>query len=303
VPLRVRGEVVGVLFVGADERAAFNNDHAVMLQAVGDRAAAVLAHTQNVRRERRIAETFQRSMLPHSLPQGALELVAHYQPQARGSAVGGDWYDAIAFADGQVGLCIGDVAGKGLDAAVTMGQVRSAMHALALGDREPGELLRRLDLFVSSLETMVTVLYVLVDPATGTMTYASAGHLPPLRRAPGGAVDVLEVALSPPLGIDPWPGPRPQATSTLEHGAQLVLYTDGLIERRGEDLMTSLQSLAARCADPRVQPGELVAHLLSTASTRPPEFDDDVAILTAQLVARRRTVAARAAASMIDHAG
>ena len=279
VPLRVRGVVVGVLHVGADQTSWFTDEHVALLAAIGDRAAAVIAHTQNTRRERRMAETFQRSMLPSALPLGALELVSHYQPQAGGSAVGGDWYDAITFSDGQVGLCIGDVAGKGIDAAVCMGQVRSAMHALALTQREPAALLAELDLFVASLATMVTVFYALVDPIAETVTYATAGHPPALRRSPDGHVDVLGDALSPPLGYGLFTGR--QAVTPMVPGMQLVLYTDGLIERRNEDLLTSLQSLAARCAAPGVVPGALAQHLVDTAEKLPAEYDDDVAILTA----------------------
>jgi phosphoserine phosphatase RsbU/P len=282
IPLRVRGEVIGVLHVGADQPRSFTGEHVALLAAIGDRAAAVIAYMQNAHRERRIAETFQRSMLPSALPVGALELVSHYQPQAEGSDVGGDWYDAITFRDGQVGLCIGDVAGKGIDAAVRMGQVRSAMHALALTQREPAELLAQLDLFVSSLVTMVTVFYALVDPVAHTVTYATAGHLPALRRSPNGDVDVLDGALSPPLGFGLFA--RKQAVTTMMPGMQLVLYTDGLIERRGEDLLASLQSLTARCTAPGIEPSALAQHLLDTAKKRPAEYDDDVAILTAYLV-------------------
>jgi hypothetical protein len=282
VPLRIRGEVVGVLHVGADQTCWFTDEHVTLLAAIGDRAAAVIAHMQNTRRERRIAETFQRSMLPSALPLGALELVSHYQPQAQGSAVGGDWYDAITFPDGQVGVCIGDVAGKGVDAAICMGQVRSAMHALALTQREPGELLAQLDLFVSSLATMVTVFYALVDPVAQTVTYATAGHLPALRCSPDGHVDVLGDALSTPLGFGLYA--HRQAVTAMMPGMQLVLYTDGLIERRNEDLLTSLQSLAARCSAPGILPSRLAQHLLDTADKRPAEYDDDVAILTAHLV-------------------
>jgi serine phosphatase RsbU (regulator of sigma subunit) len=236
---------------------------------------------QNTHRERRLAETFQRSLLPATLPAGALDLVSHYQPQADGSTVGGDWYDAITFPDGRVGLCIGDVAGKGVHAAIIMGQVRSAMHALALNDRDPGELLQRLDRFVFGLETMVTLLYVLVDPVAQTLAYANAGHLPPLRRDRTGHVELLEAALSPPLGVGPCA--RTTASADLPRGAQLVLYTDGLIERRSEDLRDSLHSLVARCADPRVLPAAVGQHLLDTATMKPGGFDDDVAILTARL--------------------
>jgi sigma-B regulation protein RsbU (phosphoserine phosphatase) len=291
VPLRVDGEVIGVLHVGADPARWFTNEHVALLAAIGDRAAAVIAHMQNTRRERRIAETFQRSMLPSALPLGALELVSRYQPQADGSAVGGDWYDAITFADGQVGLCIGDVAGKGIDAAVCMGQVRSAMHALALTQREPAELLAQLDLFVSSLTTMVTVFYALVDPVGHTVTYATAGHLPALRRGPDGGVDVLDDARSAPLGFGLFT--RRQAVTAMMPGMQLVLYTDGLIERRGEDLLTSLQSLTARCTAPGILPSALAQHLLDTAEQRPAEYDDDVAILTAHLVPHESRTAQR----------
>lgn len=216
VPLRVRGSVIGVLHVGADTAGAFTDEHVAVLAAIGDRAAAVIDRAQHARRERRLAETFQRSLLPGALAAGALELVVHYQPQADGHNVGGDWYDAIAFADGCAAICVGDVAGKGVSAAVTMGQVRSAMHALALNHRDPAELLERLDPFVTSLRTMATVVYALYDPATSTLTYANAGHLPALHKHADGRVDLLDRALSPPLGAGP--GARRRRRSRWRRG-------------------------------------------------------------------------------------
>jgi sigma-B regulation protein RsbU (phosphoserine phosphatase) len=279
VPLRIDGEVIGVLHVGADELAAFTEEHVVLLAAIGDRAATMLAHTRTVRREHQIAETLQRSFLPHSLPTGHFDLVAHYRAQSDGAAVGGDWYDAIAFSDGRVGLVIGDVAGKGLLAAVSMGQARNALRALALDIRDPAEVIRRLDGFVVDLETMITVIYAVLDPADGSLVYARAGHPPALLRSADGRVEFLEQGLSAPLGVGPLP--RREGTAIMPVGSQLVLYTDGLIERRREDLRLSLDKLAVRCADASVRPPDLGAHLLSSSVGPDEQYGDDVAILTA----------------------
>ncbi|MCW3039557.1 MAG: rsbU 2 [Solirubrobacterales bacterium] len=282
VPLRVADEVVGVLHVGSDTAGRFTGEHLTLLAAVADRATGAIASAQTARRERHLAETFQRSLLPSTLATGALELVAHYLPQAEAADVGGDWYDTIAFDDGCLAICVGDVAGKGVHAAVTMGQVRSAMHALALVHRAPAELLARLDPYVISLGTMITLVYAIYDPASSLLSYASAGHLPMLHRKPSGEVELLEDALSPPLGTGA--PSRTQAELRLEPGAQLVLYSDGLVERRGEDLGDSLGRLRRHCARPDVRPADMAGHLLAALVEEPAA--DDIAVLTAYRPAR-----------------
>ena len=283
VPLRVGAEVAGVLHVGSDRRDAFDEDDVLLLQAIADRAASALAHAQAVAREHRIAETFQRSLLPASLPVvGDLRVVARYRAAAAAARVGGDWYDALALEDGRVAVVIGDVAGKGLPAAVTMGQVRSALRALALDAPGPADVLRRLDPFVAELETMATVFYALVDPAAGTVDYARGGHLPAVLRAPGGAEAVLlEDGLSPPLGFGRVA--RTQARVALPVGAQFVACTDGLIERRQEDLGTGLEALRRACSDPAVAAADLCDHLLEAFASAGGRYEDDVAIITAAL--------------------
>jgi phosphoserine phosphatase RsbU/P len=241
VPLRLDGNVIGVLHVSTAEVGRFGAEELRLLEAVGERAALAIGHAQLRDREQRIAETLQRSLLPQALPSsGALTLCARYLPRAdEGGQVGGDFYDVVPLPGGRLGLAIGDVAGKGLAAAAAMGQIRAALHAYALEDEAPGSVLDRLDRFVAQMESMATAMFVVVDGA-GEMAIANAGHPPAIVVDPAGA-RLVAGALSPPLGAGVTG--RGQHRARLPEGARLLLYTDGLIERRGEGLDLSLEAL------------------------------------------------------------
>ena len=156
--------------------------------------------------------------------------------------VGGDWYDAFELADGRIALTVGDVVGHGLAAAAAMGQVRTALAALAYHAEGPGELLERLDGFLARSRTtdFATVCYAVIDPATGVLEYASAGHPPMLVVSPAGETTWLDHARSAPLSGDS-ARVRPQESTLLEPGSLLVLYSDGLVERRKEPLEVGLR--------------------------------------------------------------
>jgi anti-anti-sigma factor len=200
-------------------------------------------------RERRIAETLQRSLLPQQLPQvPGVALAGRYLPGAAGLEVGGDWYDVFVVPGGRVGLTIGDVVGRGLTAAAAMGQLRTGLRAYALETPSPATVLERLNRLVQELETpeIATIIYAVLDPETGRLHYAVAGHPPPLLAAGDGTARYLPAESSPPLGVSG--EPCRDEVVTLEPGSTLVLYTDGLVERRDRSIDDGLEALRGALA-------------------------------------------------------
>jgi PAS domain S-box-containing protein len=196
-------------------------------------------------REHRIAETLQRSLLPERLPQIAgLAMSARYLPAGHGEAIGGDWYDALELADGRVALVVGDVVGHGLRAAAAMGQLRNAFRAYALVESSPAEVMARVNRLAASgaEEAVATALLLMLDRETGELTYTSAGHPPPLVLAEEGT-SFLEGGRSTPIGASDAAVFR-EGTATLAPGSTLLLYTDGLVERRDSSLDDRLAELA-----------------------------------------------------------
>ena len=163
-----------------------------------------------------------------------------------GLDVGGDWYDAFVLDDDRIALVVGDVVGRGLHAAAAMGQLRSAVRALAMADSGPAELLERLDRFVEGVAAAntATMVYAEVDLRDGSVVFACAGHPPPVLVDGPGRSALLWEGRSAPLGVQLGIGPRPEATITLTAGSRLVLYTDGLVERRDQPLDLSIDLLA-----------------------------------------------------------
>jgi len=201
------------------------------------------------RREHEIAETLQRSLLPDRIPQiPAVALAARYVPATVDMEVGGDWYDVIQLRDGLVGLAIGDVAGHGLQAAATMGQLRMALRAYALQDPSPVSVMSGVHRLVSQLPmpAMVTLMYLVFEPSTRTLRFTNAGHPPP-QVFGGGESRYLEDALSPPLGVTA-DVTFTEGSQDLWPGATLLLYTDGLIERRRESIQVGLDRLVREAA-------------------------------------------------------
>src|SRR4051794_9949249 len=236
-------------------------------------------------REHRIAEALQRSLLPERLPSVPfLDLTGSYVPAEQAVRVGGDWYDALALVDGGVLLVIGDVAGQGLPAASVMGELRSAARAYALEGHSPAQLLRRMDSLMRTTERtfMATCLCVRIDPAMGTLTYASAGHPPAVLRRPDGTVEQLTGALAAPLGfLSARRGP--EATVRLEPGAVLAMYTDGLVERRGRSIDDGIDRLAGALAEGDGNVDAAADHLLAALGAGD-GLDDDVALLVVRTV-------------------
>jgi anti-sigma regulatory factor (Ser/Thr protein kinase) len=275
------GEVTGVLVVCATEPRRFGAEDVGLLRLAADRVALGIDHARVYEREHHIAETLQRSLLPKSLPElPGLAVAARYLPAAAEAEVGGDWYDVIPIAGGGVGLVMGDVAGKGLAAASMVGHLRSALRAYALEGHPPARVVDQLNRLVWTElgeSQMATLLYVVLDPADGSVRWVNAGHLPPLMVDAGGPPRFLEGGRSVPLGVMPFPSFE-EMSVRLESGGTMVLYTDGLVERPGRNIDDGLSMLAEALRGPPGGPDELCDHLLHTLV---PEgaAPDDVALL------------------------
>lgn len=231
-------------------------------------------------RDRDIALELQRSLLTGAPPSDPrLDVDVAYRTAVRGTEVGGDWYDAFGIDDDRVAFVVGDVVGRGLEAAATMGQLRSGVRALASVCGSPREVLEGLDRYSRrhSVGQMATVAYADLDLRTGELRYACAGHPPPVLLPPGDAARLLWDGRSLPLGAFLRPRPRGEATISLEPGSAVVFYTDGLIERRGESLDTGLDRLLGALASTGA-PDDVV-HTMVGSEPRV----DDVCMLAATL--------------------
>jgi PAS domain S-box-containing protein len=245
VPLMVGDQPIGALEVGTLFERRFTADDVDLLQLAADRAALAIERVRLFERQQTIAEELQRSLLPQSLPLiPGLAMAARYFAGGAGTRVGGDWYDTIPLPGGRVAVVIGDVAGRGVAAASMMGQLRSALRAYALDGGSPAMVLERLNRFLLSLswDSMATALVLLIEPATGRLTYANAGHPPPLIMDADGVARSLKDSLSVPLGALDVAGYE-EGTAVLEPGDSLVLYTDGLVEQRDELIDRGIERL------------------------------------------------------------
>ncbi len=228
--------------------------------------------------QRNIAQTLQHALLPHELPRlrGA-EADARFEPGERGVEIGGDWYDLIVLDQQRLLLVVGDVSGRGLRAAATMASLRFAIHAYAVDGDSPARILTKLSSLVSidAGGRLATVLCALVDLGTRSLTLTSAGHLPPLLISDGRS-EYLESAVGLPVGVDS--GVRYESTTvTVPPRATLLAYTDGLIERRGENLDQGLARLQAAATGAHLPLPELISGLLDEMRDGPSE--DDTAIV------------------------
>jgi PAS domain S-box-containing protein len=285
VPLIVEGRVNGVIEVGTLRERQFTRQEESLLQLIADRAALAIEHARLYQRELGIVETLQRSLLPERLPQvPGLLTAAKYMPGGQGADVGGDWYDAIPLDGGRLGLAMGDVVGHGIGAAALMGQLRNALRAYALDGASPGVVVEKLDRMVQSLEAgrMATLLYMVIEPDLGSITLASAGHLPPLVLRPDGEAIYLEGGRTLPLGVMP-SIEYPEAHFELEAGSTLVMYTDGLVEERGASIDAGLDLLKQAVADGPDSPEALCDHVVARLLANRPATDD-IAVLAVRTV-------------------
>lgn len=236
-------------------------------------------------RQRELAVQVQRGLLPDRLLDiDGMDLGARYEAADDTFEVGGDWYDTLDLGDGRVGLAVGDIVGHGLKAMTAMGRLRTAFAALALHDPEPADLLSSVERFVQSPDgtDFVTVFYALVDVSAGTITYSSAGHPPALLVKNGGELTWLDQGNSGPLYSESLEM-RHQVTIECPDGGTLVLYSDGLVERRGEPLEMGLDRLAALVSGPIQLTAAEICDRLASGLGVDESREDDVVILVANL--------------------
>ena len=280
VPVEVGGSVLGVLTLGFNDPADLDGDDDVALAIeLAGRTASGLINAALFEREREVAMALQRSVLPAVLPAvGGLEVDARYLPAEADVRVGGDWYDALVLPDGRVALSVGDVSGHGLAAGAAMGQLRNALRAYLVEGHRPSEALAHLNrlLLLTGSESMASVVCALVDPASGEVEWASAGH-PPMLCLRAGAAERLAEPHGVLLGATD-ESAYPRAQLRLGAGDALVLYTDGLVERRGEDIEVAIDALGGVLASEAVQSAASLCDRALEAlgdGTR----DDDVCVL------------------------
>ncbi|MFE0512431.1 SpoIIE family protein phosphatase [Streptomyces sp. NPDC058964] len=306
VPLAARGLVLGVMSLWRSRRPdPFAADDLTLAQELASRAALAIDNARRFTQQQQTAYTLQSSLLPTAVPQqSAVEVAPRYLPAGAGPGLGGDWFDVIALSGARVALVVGDVVGRGVHAAATMGRLRTAVHTLANLDLEPDEVLSRLDDLVNLLAAeqeaaeqrpvaehilSATCLYAVYDPISRRCSVARAGHPPPVVTDPDGRASVLDLPAGPPLGL----GGLPFEARELElaEGSLLTLYTNGLIGERSIDPDDGLARLCAaltRPADPLQQICQAVVDALVPA--RPA---DDIALV----VARTRVLPAQNVAS------
>lgn len=295
VPLHARGVVLGMVnFWRQENEEPFDDDDLSFAEELVARAAVSVDNARRYTREHEMAVTLQRSLLPQGLPeQNALDVAFRYLPARSG--VGGDWFDVIPLSGARVALVVGDVIGHGLHAAATMGRLRTSVHNFSTLDLPPDELLGHLDELVSRIDqdetaygdgtgeiAGATCMYAIYDAVSGSCSVARAGHPGPAVVLPDGTVEFPEIPAGLPLGI----GGMPYETAEirLPEGSRLVLFTDGLIERRDRDFDAGTELLRSSLEGRDRTPEETCADVLDVMLSGRPS--DDIALL----VARTRTL-------------
>ncbi|MDQ1620673.1 MAG: hypothetical protein QOE19_3242 [Actinomycetota bacterium] len=282
LPLTAAQNTVGGLLLSFGGDHPFDANEQAFLAAFAAQVTQALRRALAFQVQRTTSELLQRSLMPDSIPElDGLSMGAYYEPGGSGVDVGGDWYDVLPLADGRVVVALGDVMGKGVPAAIVMGQVRAAMRAYALIDCSPALLLSRLDTLVTSLgvpEQIVTVAYGVIDAERRQLRLALAGHPPPLFAPPAQEPRLLDVAVGPPLGLGA--GPWRESTVDLPPDTPFLFYSDGLVETRGIDFDAGVRLLRGHIGElehRRRNPRELCARLAELM--RRTDSDDDVTML------------------------
>ena len=287
LPLGPPGRRLGALLVGtADSRErTFDSNDLAYFNALSQQVGLSLDNAQLSERHREVSLRLQQSMLSDSVPElPGLAVAAYYEPAAPDLEVGGDWCEAIELPDGRVGLFVGDVVGRGLSAAAAMGQLRAAVNALALICETPARLIDRLALFAETIPAAhcATVVAAILDRHTGELVYSCAAHPPPLIVSADGDAHFLEGGRSVPLVV-PSRSPRTDARVTLAPGTRLVLFSDGLVERRGESIDVGLARLATAAGAQRLLPADAFVTALVADLTDDQHRLDDIAVLCVDL--------------------
>jgi len=291
LPLVASGRQVGSCLITFATERVFSREDRTMYSAFAGILAQSLERARLYDTHHHRATELQRAMLPRSLPRvPGIATAARYLPSTEGMQIGGDWYDLLRLPDGRVGLVIGDVQGHNAEATAVMGQLRSGLRAYATDGHDPAATLARTSRLLSELDTdlFATCLYLTLDPATGALNGARAGHPAPVRISDHKATE-LELPGGPPLGVDPG-GAYPLAVGSIAVGETLLVYTDGLVEDRTEDYDESVQRMlgglelwSSRAGRPaRTGPEaalERLADLLTLNATERRSRPDDVALL------------------------
>ncbi|MFJ8039981.1 SpoIIE family protein phosphatase [Kitasatospora sp. NPDC096147] len=291
LPLVASGRQVGSCLITFATERVFSREDRTMYSAFAGILAQSLERARLYDTHHHRATELQRAMLPRSLPTvRGVVAAARYLPSTEGMQIGGDWYDLLRLADGKVGVVIGDVQGHNAEATAVMGQLRSGLRAYATDGHDPAATLARTSRLLAELDTelFATCLYLVLDPATGQLTGARAGHPQPARVA-GHRASQLELPGGPPLGVQPG-GEYPLTTGRLGVGETLLVYTDGLVEDRAEDydhsvrrMLDGLELWSRRTGGPtRATPQaglERLADLLTLNVTERSSRPDDVALL------------------------
>ncbi|MEV6642636.1 GAF domain-containing SpoIIE family protein phosphatase [Amycolatopsis sp. NPDC051371] len=277
VPMVAGMDLVGVLHVGSVERRQFTEAEVSTMQLLADRLAMMI-QVEALEENRTATMALQRSLLPSSLPAvPGLAFGARYVPGAE-TGLGGDWYDLFALPGDRLGVVMGDVSGHGLEAAVIMGRLRSALRAYALDCESPDEVLAKLDRKANHFEhgAMATVAYGIIGPDRETIALSLAGHLPPVQVEPDGPGRLLDVPPDPPIGLTIGQPRRRTTVLDLTPGSVLAFYTDGLVERRDRPVDVGMRQLAeaVRAGDPDRVCAQVMAAMIGN---RPAQ--DDVALL------------------------
>jgi PAS domain S-box-containing protein len=286
VPLVIERTTVGHLRLAEPTGRSFSPTERSLLQDAADRAALAIRRAQLHEEEHRIAVELQRGLIPKRLPKvSGIDLAASYDVAGLGAQVGGDWYDAFAMPGGRLGIVVGDVTGRGIRAASAMGQLRTLTRAFALaqgGYRAPGDALTLLNRhqLAGEDEHLFTIVYAVIDPERGTISWANGGHPPPLLRSTDRSCSYLEGGDGL-MGVSDHPYGTHEAP-TSAHDI-VVLYTDGLIERRGESLDVGLERLAGAAAAGPEEPQAMCDHILEELLELPEQRYDDVTAVVARL--------------------
>ncbi|MFC8452358.1 PP2C family protein-serine/threonine phosphatase [Kitasatospora sp. NPDC057223] len=287
-PLTARRRVLGAMtLVRTGDDAPLDEDSLALIEDLAHRVALAVDSAQLHAQVQHTAERLQRALLPELPNTGALQLAARYQPSRATAEIGGDWYDAFTLPEGATTLIIGDVAGHDMRAAVTMSQMRNMLRGIACDRKEPpGKILARLDaandiLYASQTLTCIYALVEKLEPHDPwKLHYAIAGHPAPLLITHEGDTRFLDDGRSLLLGVDPT-RIRPDATERLPPQSTVLLYTDGLIERRGEDLDRGMARLRQHAAALAREPLDAFCDELLTGLAA--ESTDDVALLAVRI--------------------
>jgi PAS domain S-box-containing protein len=288
VPLTARRNPVGVLaLVRAGGSPPFSEEDLDLVCDLARRAATSIHHARRYTHEHQTARVLQQALLAKPRPPHSdLQCASRYLPTGADIEIGGDWYDTVALPGGKTLLVVGDVMGHGSEAAAAMSEYRTMLRTLALRNDEPDVLLNEAQRTAEGLDfdRVATCLAAVVDPGAHSCVLANAGHMPPLLISADGSRGLIEVPVGPPLGVGALPAGRERyrpISVAFEPGATLLLYTDGLVERRDRDIEDCLGELARLDVDPRRPLEQLLDAVLNRF--RAQDSEDDVAVLAARL--------------------